>query len=112
MTRIEDMERLFERKLVHSVQLWEQITGKKAPYSVRHVDSSHRMSEKEIKWLQQMEQTIEEWSPEAHGYRRYRAKCIGYFFEKKLNPPISCTHNTEKQDEASNQTKKGVKNDE
>jgi len=74
-----------KQTLIHSVQLWEQITGKRAPYTVKQVDRSHKMSEKEIQWLTQMERTIENWNPEAHGYVRYRAKNISFFFEKRAD---------------------------
>jgi len=72
-----------KQTFIHSVQLWEQITGKRAPYTVKQIDRSHKMSEKEIQWLTQMERTIENWNPEAHRYVRYRAKNIGFFFEKR-----------------------------
>jgi hypothetical protein len=72
-----------EQTIIHSVQLWEKITGRRAPYTVKHVDRSHKIVEKEGQWLTQMERTIENWGPEAHGYVRYRAKNIGFFFEKR-----------------------------
>ena len=68
--------------LVHSVQLWETVTGRKSRYSVKHVDSSHRLSEREVEFLQQMEKTIRDYNPEAHGYKYVgRAKFIGDFWE-------------------------------
>jgi hypothetical protein len=68
-------------KLIHSVQLWEKITRKKAPYTAENIDSGKVLTEKQWRWVKDMMKTIDEWNPEKHGYRRYRAKFIGNFFE-------------------------------
>ena len=48
---------------------------------MENIDSGKRLTEKQQRWILEMLKTIDEWNPEAHGYRRYRAKFVGDFFE-------------------------------
>jgi len=76
-------------EILYSIELWEKITGKKAPRKYVRNDfkffrsSNSKITKKDYNWLMGIEKEIMAWHPEEKGYTMTSGKWFGHFFEVK-----------------------------